>query len=198
MTPSELIAFETDIAAEFNAGNIRAPVHLSDGNEAQLIEVFKTILHHDWICCSWRCHYHCLLKGVPPAALKGEIMAGRSIALCFPEQRIVSSAILGGNMPIGIGLAMGIKRAGGAERVHIFIGDMTWQSGIAHETMKYAANHMLNVRFIVEDNGISVCTPTAPTWGFMLPGMEDGAVQFNHYRYQSRYPHAGSGKRIEF
>ena len=198
MTQDELIAFETDIASEFNAGHILAPVHLSDGNEAQLIEVFRTIRPDDWLCCSWRSHYHCLLKGVPATALKGEIMAGRSIALCFPEYRIVSSAIVGGNMPIGVGLAMGIKRRGGAERVHIFIGDMTFQSGIAHECMKYAGNHMLNVRFIVEDNGISVCTPTAPIWGFLLPGMEDGAVEYSHYRYQSKYPHAGAGQRVEF
>ena len=42
--------------------------------------------------------------------LRAAIMAGRSIALCFPEHRVISSAIVAGIAPIAVGLAMGIKR----------------------------------------------------------------------------------------
>jgi pyruvate dehydrogenase E1 component alpha subunit len=60
-------------------------VHLCDGNEDAMIEIFKRIGKEDWVLCSWRSHFQCLLKGVPPDVLKAEIMAGRSISLCFPE-----------------------------------------------------------------------------------------------------------------
>ena len=95
MTPEDLIAFETDIAETFNAGKIRAPVHLYSGNETQMIEVFRNVKPADWVFCSWRSHYQCLLKGVPREKVKAEILAGRSISLCFPEHRVVSSAIVG-------------------------------------------------------------------------------------------------------
>ncbi len=110
--------------------------------------------------CSWRSHYQCLLKGVPRQELKAEIMAGHSITLCFPRYRVLSSAIVGGIIPIAVGTALGIKRRGERARVHCFMGDMTAETGIAHEAIKYSTNHQLPIRFIVEDNGKSVCTDT--------------------------------------
>jgi TPP-dependent pyruvate/acetoin dehydrogenase alpha subunit len=192
----QLIAFETDIANEFNAGNIRAPVHLSDGNEEQLIEIFKDVKPDDWVCCTWRSHYHCLLKGVPPDKVMSEIMAGRSIALCFPEYHIVSSAIAGGIVPIALGIAMAIKLAGGNEQVWCFCGEMTAETGIFSECLKYAINHSLPIRFVIEDNGKSVCTDTAYVWGALTGWEQEGGVIY--YRYTPTYPHAGAGKRVEF
>ena len=61
----KLINFENKIANLFNLAKIRAPVHLHSGNELSLIKIFKKIKKNDWIFCSWRSHYHCLLKGVP-------------------------------------------------------------------------------------------------------------------------------------
>ena len=71
-----LISFEEEIAKIFNKGLIEAPIHLSYGNEKQLINIFKKIKFNDWIFCSWRSHYHCLLKGVPAYLLKKEILNG--------------------------------------------------------------------------------------------------------------------------
>ena len=59
MTVEELIAFETEVADEFNQGKIRAPIHLYHGNETQMIEVFHDIQPEDWVMCSWRSHYQC-------------------------------------------------------------------------------------------------------------------------------------------
>ena len=109
-TAQDLIRFEEDIAAEFNAGKIRAPVHLYSGCEEPMLQVFAEVHADDWVMCSWRSHYQCLLKGVPPAEVKAEIMAGRSITLCFPAQRVLSSAIVTGILPIALGVALGIKR----------------------------------------------------------------------------------------
>jgi len=192
MTKEELIAFEREIADLFNVGRIRYPVHLSGGNEDALIDIFKHIDRQDWVCGAWRMHYQCLLHGVPPDKLKMAVMQGESIALCFPEHRIVSSAIAGGILPIAVGIALGIKRRGGEGRVHCFLGDMTAEMGIAHECMKYAANHELPIRWIVEDNGVSVCTPTVEAWG----SVSDAHIM--RYRYEPTWPHAGAGKRVQF
>ncbi len=198
-TPGELIAFEEEIAALFNAAKIKAPIHLYYGNEEKIIEVFREVQEDDWVICSWRSHYQCLLKGVPPEKLKEEIVAGRSISLCFPEQRIVSSAIVGGVLPIAVGVAMGIKRSGGKSRVHCFMGDMTSETGIAHECIKYATNYELPIRFIIEDNGKSVMTNTRETWRQQTLTYEDGKHPLVvYYKYETKYPHAGAGVRVQF
>ena len=199
MTKDELIAFEDEVAALFNTGKIRAPVHLYSGNEAQMIEVFKGIGRNDWVFCSWRSHYQCLLKGVPPQQVMDEVVAGRSISLCFPEQRIYSSAIVGGVLPIAVGAAMAIQRSGEDARVHCFMGEMTAETGIAHEAIKYSRNHQLPIRFIVEDNEKSVCTDTRTAWNQPKLSFENQRDEYIHYyRYETRYPHAGAGVRVQF
>jgi TPP-dependent pyruvate/acetoin dehydrogenase alpha subunit len=199
MTPDELIAFETEIADIFNAAKIRAPIHLYSGNEAQMIKIFRDVKPEDWVFCSWRSHYQCLLKGVPREKVKAEILAGHSITLCFPEQRIVSSAIVGGILPIAVGAAMGVKRRSEKARVHCFMGEMTSETGIAHECIKYSLNHQLPIRFIVEDNGKSVCTDTRESWNQPVLTYENSTnPNVIFYKYQTKYPHAGAGSRVQF
>lgn len=198
-TPAELITFEEDIAEEFNDAKIKAPVHLYFGNEEPIIDVFNRVRPDDWVLCSWRSHYQCLLKGVPPEEVKAEIMAGHSITLNFPEHRVLSSAIVTGVLPIAVGLGLGIQREGGTERVWCFLGDMTSETGSAHECIKYVRNHRLPVHFVVEDNGKSVCTDTRETWGtdkLTYEGVNDPYVTY--YQYESKYPHAGAGQRVQF
>ncbi len=196
MTPDQLTAFEDDIAAEFEAGRIKSPVHLAGGNEHQLIEIFKGIGSDDWILTSWRSHYHCLLKGVPPAELKQAIIDGRSIALCFPEHKILSSAIVGGICPIATGLGRAIKERGGKERVQCFVGDMTSLTGIYDECVRYCYGHDLPVQFYIEDNGKSVCTETRDVW----PGCnrEVAHVQSIEIDYDLTRAHVGTGKWVRF
>jgi len=199
MTKEELIAFEDEIAALFNAGKIRAPVHLYSGNEEQIINAFRPVRAQDWVFCSWRSHYQCLLKGVPTKLVRAEILAGRSISLCFPEHRIYSSAIVGGVLPIAVGAAMSIKRRSEDARVYCFMGEMTAETGMAHECIKYSRNHRLPIHFIVEDNEKSVCTDTREVWNqprLSFEGADDEYVSY--YRYQTKYPHAGAGVRVQF
>ena len=197
MTKEELIAFEADIAERFNRGEIRAPIHLEGGSEDSLIEIFKDVRRGDWVLCSWRSHLKALLHGVPPALVKSEIMAGRSIALCFPEYRFLSSAIVGGTIPIALGIALGIKRGGGNEKVWCWTGDMTALTGTSLECSNYARWHDLPVVWVTEDNGISVMTETRPVWGGEFKG-EISLARSRYYKYQNPWPHSGAGKRVEF
>lgn len=193
-TPERLIEFEQRIADVFNAGDIRAPVHLAGGNEAQLIHIFKYVQSDDWVCGAWRMHYHCLLKGVDPVTLERDIRAGRSITLCYPEHRIITSAIVGGIIPIALGIAWSIKHNGGSNQVWCFVGDMTACGGMFHECRQYAAGFELPIVFVREGNGKSVNTRTPEAWGceYILPMGE-----FD-YDYILGWPHAGTGKWVSF
>lgn len=201
-TKEQLVEFENEIAECFNSAKIKAPVHLYDGNEEQMIEIFQKHLigPEDWIVGSWRSHYQCLLKGVPREELKEAILEGRSISLCFKEHRVLCSGIVTGALPIATGIALDIKRKSGKNKVYCFMGDMTSETGMAHECIKYSRNHKLPIHFIVEDNGKSVCTDTRATWNqqkLTYEGVNDEYVTY--YKYDlDKYPHAGAGIRVQF
>lgn len=199
MNKKELIKFEEEIAVLFNAGKIKAPVHLYHGNEDQIINIFKKIKSNDWIFCSWRSHYQCLLKGVPAKRIKEEILTGKSISLCFPDYNIYSSALVGGSIPIAVGTAISLKRHNSENRVYCFMGEMTSETGIAHECIKYSRNFKLPIHFIIEDNEKSVCTETRKAWKqkkLSYEGFSDEYVTYYHYKL--KYPHAGAGTRVQF
>jgi TPP-dependent pyruvate/acetoin dehydrogenase alpha subunit len=203
LTKQDLIDFEEDIAAEFNAGKIKTPVHLSFGNENQLIKIFEKINEDDWVVGSWRSHFHCLLKGVDQKELKQSIMEGKSISLSFPDQRVFCSAIVAGSLSIAVGIALSIKRRGGNNKVCCFLGDMTAETGAFHECLKYSENFDLPIVFVIEDNNLSVCTDTRKTWETQsINGQSVFALidtpHVGYYEYRSKWPHAGAGKRIQF
>ena len=199
LKPSDLISFEDKVAGLFNEGKRRAPIHLYSNNEKEIIDVFKDIKKEDWVFCSWRSHYQCLLKGVPPDEIKKEILEGRSISLCFPEYKIYSSAIVGGVLSIAVGTAMAEKHKKGDSMVYCFMGDMTSETGIAHECIKYSSNHQLPIHFIIEDNSKSVCTDTRETWNCNTLSYERKSdPMITYYRYETKYPHAGAGIRVQF
>tara|TARA_B100000963_G_C22491402_1_gene609462 strand:- start:294 stop:896 length:603 start_codon:yes stop_codon:yes gene_type:complete len=200
MNKKQLINFENDIAETFNQGKIRAPIHLYSGNESFLINFFKKyIKKNDWVFCSWRSHYQCLLKGVPARTLKKEILDGKSISLCFMKYKIYSSAIVGGILPISLGMALSLKRKKSKNKVFCFIGDMTSETGIAYETIKYSINKKLPIHFIIEDNSKSVCTDTRKTWSLKKLSYENFKSKYiTFYKYKLKYPHAGAGKRVQF
>ena len=190
----ELIHFENKIIESWESGKIRGPIHLSNGNETQLIEVFKRIKETDWVFSTWRSHYHALLKGISPKWVETEILDGKSITLCNHTEKFYSSAIVGGALSIALGVATDIKRNGGDDKVWVFIGDMSFESGLFYETHKYARNFDLPLYFVVEDNGVSTYTPTEETWKVK----RDIPNDVIHYTYSSKYPHYGTGKWVVF
>jgi TPP-dependent pyruvate/acetoin dehydrogenase alpha subunit len=196
-TAESLIAFEDDIAETFNRGQIKAPVHLAGGNEDELIGIFRGIQPCDWVCSTWRSHYHCLLKGVPPEELTKAIAIGRSIGLCFPAQRVISSGIVGGIMPIAVGLAWAAKQSGSSELVYAFIGDMAAETGIVHESIKYAERNTLPLVTIIEDNGIGgKNTSTRGVWNRECSDFESRPLSARYYKYKLPHDHVGTGRWI--
>lgn len=196
----DLVSFEKEIAEIFATGAIRAPVHLRAGREEKLIEIFKEIGPDDYVFGYWDSHELALLKGVPREEVKQAIIDGKSISLCFPEYRILCSGIAGSMMGTAVGVAWAIKRQGKKEKVYIFCGDMSAETGIFHESIKYAVHFDLPVQFVVCDNGLSVMTRTRDVWGCDDPWFKNTkyAGKIIYFKYVNGYPHSGLGKLIKF
>lgn len=210
-----LIEFESTIGNDFNLGKIKAPIHLSFGNEEKMIDVFKNIdKENDWVCATWRNHYQALLKGVPPELLVEQIMLGKSMVMNLPDYKFICSSIVGGIPSIATGIAMGNKLCGNSEKVWCWVGDMSAETSQFHESYKYARNNGLPITFVVENNGLSVLTPTNDVWVRDIPYYiddvnlwsetikNDGIYQqpnLIYYNYNNtKYPHAGAGIRVQF
>lgn len=202
VTKEELIAFEQEIAEIFATGVIRAPVHLRAGREDALIDIFKKfkIDNDDYVFGFWDSHELALLKGVPREELKQAILDGKSISLCFPKQKVLCSGIVGSLMGTATGVAWSLKKQGSKGRAFLFCGDMSAETGIFHEAVKYAYNFDLPVTFIVCDNGVSVMTNTRETWGSQEPWFKNTPYEKKiiYFKYTNGYPHSGLGKLIKF
>lgn len=76
---------------------------------------------------------------------------------------------------------------------------MTAETGIAQSAFTYANNFNLPITFIIEDNGISVCSDTRKVWGASKLRFEQiPNEKVISYTYMNKYPHAGAGKRVQF
>lgn len=191
----DLIDFEDDIISHWENGEIRGPIHLSNGNEKELIKIFNKVGIDDYVFSTWRSHYHALLHGVEPSVLKQKILDGKSITIVDKDSKFYSSAIVTGTLPIALGVAKSIKYNGGDEKVWVFLGDMAFESGIFYEVHKYARNYDLPLYFVVEDNGVSTNTPTSATWNNIQREIPQDVI---YYKYESKYPHYGTGKWVVF
>jgi len=190
-----LIGFEKTIADHWEAGRIKGPVHLSGGNEEQLLEIGKRIKPTDWVFSTWRSHYHALIKGIPSEWLEQEIIEGRSITIVNQEHKFYSSAIVGAIIPIATGVALANKRDGKDDIVWCFVGDMAFETGGFYEMHKYVQRYDLPIRFIVEDNGVSTNTPTEETWNGIKRDIPSDVIW---YEYKKEWPHYGTGKWVIF
>ena len=194
LTKQDLIDFEKEVADSYNDGEIKAPVHLASNNEEQLIEVFQYVSEMDWVFCSWRNHYHALLHGIPRDVLMNQIIRGKSMSVYSKEHKFYSSSIVGGILPIALGVAKSIQLKNEKNKVWCFVGDMTFESGLFHETYKYTKNFDLPLQFVVEDNNLSTNTPVDETWG----KKQDIPKDVIYYQYKSDYPHHGTGNWVLF
>jgi TPP-dependent pyruvate/acetoin dehydrogenase alpha subunit len=214
MKEQALIDFETEIATLYNQGKIRAPVHLSSGNESALTSLFYTYVSPEsWVFSTWRSHYHALLHGVPRAVLREKILQGESISIIYPERRFYASGLVGGMIPVALGTAMAIKRLRGREAefahpedaaVWCFVGDMAAETGAFAEAVKYAERHKLPVVYVIEDNALSINTPTGVAWGgeavdlTVHNKLEQVSSNCIKYSYRLNGPHSGTGTWVSF
>lgn len=215
MKEGKLKETEAKIAGLWNAGELPSLVHLSGGNERELVEIFQNIDSEDWVFCSHRAHYHWLLHhsaehgyfsppilnkdGVPvyhwnektPAEMLVEkVKAGKSMFLY--GHRFIQSAIVAGVCAMAAGLALSIKRRGGAECVWCFIGDAGAHEGAFYEAVRFVNDRDLPCRFVIEDNNSSCGVTQAERGEKPWPWPACVAT----YRYTPTWPHAGTGEKM--
>ena len=196
LTVNDLITFEDKIKKIYEKGDILAPIHLSKGNEKQLIKIFSYINKNDWVFSSWRSHYHALLHGIPEKILYNQIMDGKSMYVASKKHKFMSSSIAGGTVPIALGLSLAIKKRKQNSKVWCFLGDMTFNMGVFYEAYNYSRNFDLPLEFVLEDNGKSVYTDTKKVWG--IKNKISIPKDIFYYKYKLQYPHHGTGKFVEF
>ena len=204
MTEQELIEFENKVVELFEQKQIKGPIHLSEGNEKVLIEIFKEIGRDDWVFSSWRNHYHALLHGVSEDELLEQILNGYSMSISSNNPKFLVSSIVGGVVPIAVGLAYSLKLKNSSEKVWCFVGDMTAETGIYHEAVKFAKNFNLPIVFIIEDNNESVGSSTPMAWNTAKKTDVQGLMKINthewYYQYtKKKYPLLiVTGKRFHY
>lgn len=200
-TKKSLIAFEDRIADLFHAGKLPYAIHFSGGNENDLLGIFELINENDWVFGQWRSHYQALLKGIPEDKLEAMIKDGRSMHIMSKEYRFFASAIVGGHLPIAVGVAQAIKRLGCRDMVYCFLGDGACDQGVFWESFRYSMHHDLPIAFIIEDNGLSVDTHENERMGSVsdiIDAIEApmACLPVIHYSYKRKYPHVQTGKMV--
>jgi len=195
LTEEDLITFEEEVKKYYEGAKITAPVHLSKGNEKEVLEIFQYVHPDDWVFSSWRNHFHALLHGLDRDVLMEDIIDGRSMSINSVKPKFYSSSIVAGIIPIAVGASKALKMKHSLKRVWCFIGDMTFETGIFYEAYKYSKNFDLPLQFVVEDNNLSTNTPTDETWGGIKRDVPDDVI---YYRYERGYPHHGTGSWVLF
>jgi len=160
---------EEEIARRYPEGKMRCPTHLSVGQEAVAAAVGLALRRDDLAVSGHRAHAHYLAKGGSLPALIAEIYGkatgcargkGGSMHLIDESAGFKgSTAIVGGTVPIGVGLAYAIRLKGGDQVSCVFIGDAVAESGVFFESVNFAALKKLPVLFICENNLYSVYSP---------------------------------------
>ena len=155
--------FEEKCAELYSAGKIRGFLHLYIGEEAVAVGVMSTLTGDDAIVATYREHGHALARGIDAGALMAEMYGkeqgcsrgrGGSMHVFDAASRFYGgNAIVGGGLPLAVGLALADHYLGRANRVTAcFFGDGAVAEGEFHESMNLAALWRLPVLFVCENN----------------------------------------------
>jgi len=162
-------AVEEEIADKYSESEMRCPTHLSIGQEAVATVLGLLLNKDDLVVSTHRAHAHYLGKGGDLNAMIAEIYGketgcskGRGGSMHLIDTSVGfmgSTAIVGGTIPIGTGLALAIKYRKTNQISCVFLGDGAIEEGAFYEAANFAALHKLPVLFICENNLYSVYSP---------------------------------------
>jgi len=163
--------FEERCVELYAASKIRGFLHVYIGEEAVGVGAMQAIRPEDAIVATYREHGQALVRGIPARALMAEMFGrvegcsrgrGGSMHLFDASRRFYGgNAIVGGGIPLGVGLAMAAKKQGQPTIAATFFGDGAAAEGIFHESMNLAALWRLPVLFLCENNGYAMGTSLA-------------------------------------
>ena len=163
--------FEERAAEQYSLTKIRGFLHLYIGEEAVGVGVMQALTPDDAIVATYREHGQALARGLPAASLMSEMFGkatgcsrGRGGSMHFfdvSRRFYGGNAIVGGGLPIAVGLALADRLQGHKRVTACFFGDGAVAEGEFHESLNLAALWQLPVLFLCENNQYAMGTPTA-------------------------------------
>ncbi len=160
---------EEKLAEWCNADLIKAPVHLSIGQEAVAVGVMAALKPQDKIVSTHRCHGHYLAKGGDLKKMMAEIL-GKATGCCkgkggtmhlFDDRagHVVSVPLVAASIPFAVGLALSFKMKSEDKIAVAFFGDGAVEEGVFWESINFASVHCLPVLFVCENNLYATHSP---------------------------------------
>lgn len=162
--------FEELIARAWNnpVHGIGGYLHLYSGEEAIAVGIIGALREDDTFLGHYRDHGYALARGSDPGEVMAEICGkatgcskgkGGSMHICDAARGFYGGyGIVGGNVPIALGLGYAIKYRGGDQVCVCFFGDGSMNQGGFHETLNMCQLYKTPVLFVVENNGYAMGT----------------------------------------
>jgi pyruvate dehydrogenase E1 component alpha subunit len=154
--------FEERCVELYSATKIRGFLHLYIGEEAVAVGAMQALEADDAVVATYREHGHALMRGVPARAVMAEMLGkvdgccrgrGGSMHLFDAATRFYGgNAIVGGGLPLAVGLALADRMAGRRRVTVCFFGEGAIAEGEFHESLNLAALWRLPVVFCCENN----------------------------------------------
>lgn len=156
-------AFEEKVSELYAKGRLFGLLHLGIGQEASAVGVCADLNADDYAVGGHRSHSHALAKGAEVAPLLAEI-AGKGAGYCGGKGGsmhivaadagfVTATGVVGGNIPLGVGAALGARMGGRGQVAVVFFGDGAVQTGAFHESLNLASLWKLPLVFVCENNG---------------------------------------------
>jgi pyruvate dehydrogenase E1 component alpha subunit len=163
--------FEEQCVELYSAQKIRGFLHLYIGEEAVAVGVMRALEPSDYVIATYREHGHALARGIPMASLMAEMYGkregccrgrGGSMHIFDAATRFLGgNAIVGGGLPLAVGVALAAKLTGRPDITACFFGEGAVAEGEFHESMNLAALWRLPVLFVCENNLYAMGTALA-------------------------------------
>jgi pyruvate dehydrogenase E1 component alpha subunit len=154
--------FEEKSAELYSAGKIRGFLHLYIGEEAVAVGSMQALRPEDAVVATYREHGHALARGISMDRLMAEMYGkregcshgrGGSMHVFDAQARFYGgNAIVGGGLPIAVGLALADQMQHRPRVTACFFGDGAVAEGEFHESLNLAALWKLPVLFLCENN----------------------------------------------
>ena len=154
--------FEAKCAELYQAQKIRGFLHLYDGEEAVSVGVLQALQPQDAVVATYREHGQALARGIAMGPLLAEMLGklegcsrgrGGSMHIFDSATRFLGgNAIVGGGLPLAIGVAMADMRLRPGAVTACFFGEGAVDEGAFHESLNLAALWRLPVLFVCENN----------------------------------------------
>jgi pyruvate dehydrogenase E1 component alpha subunit len=178
LEPRELLAmyrdmvrireFEESCPKLYSQGKMGGFLHLYSGQEAVGVGVAHAMHHEDYMVSAYREHGLILAKGAHPDGVMAELFGkatgvsrgkGGSMHMFDADLRFMGGyGIVGGHLPLAVGIGYSIRYRESAEVVVCLLGDGAPNQGVFHEAMNMAALYQVPVVFVCENNGYGIGT----------------------------------------